>query len=281
VSQKRRSQLEEAGAPASATAEDAASPPTASIPVEDAPAASVIETPSVETSENGVESATASSVSETPSTSPDVEATPSVAEEVPVAEAAPEPTAAEGTEDSAEEVVEAPQEVEESEAAEAAVESSESEDEAVVESIDESATDTPEKRDGQDLVAEGPASDEDALAAIDRMPRRKAPAADTPDFGGSVIPPAERCEPAAAPVDSSRMPLFQLHMTKWGMEGDKPFAILAPKAGGEEFRIDLGDRVGPNGGLVVGIKSDEVTVHELRLDPAGESTTVQDVIRLK
>jgi hypothetical protein len=69
-------------------------------------------------------------------------------------------------------------------------------------------------------------------------------------------------------------------MTRWGSEGGRPLATLATPSG-EEFQVEIGDRVGPHGGLVVAIDTSKVIVYELRLDDQEEPTKVREVIKLK
>ena len=126
----------------------------------------------------------------------------------------------------------------------------------------------------ESLVPPSPTSDAEALAVLDRLPQKV-----TPD-GAPLVPvpvESERCLPG---TDARTTPLSQLRMSRWGSEGGKPFAILvAPK--GDEFRVEVGDRVGPHGGLVVEIDTSKVTIYELRLDDEEKATQVREVIRLR
>lgn len=126
----------------------------------------------------------------------------------------------------------------------------------------------------ESLVPPSPASDAEALAVLDRLPQKVAP------DGAPLLPvpvESERCLPG---TDARTTPLSQLRMSRWGSEGGKPFAILvAPK--GDEFRVEVGDRVGPHGGLVVEIDTSKVTIYELRLDDEEKATQVREVIRLR
>ena len=118
-----------------------------------------------------------------------------------------------------------------------------------------------------------PSSDQDALEALNRLPRNAPPAAGKPIFDDSES--TSRCSPGDEP---SRTPLTQLVMRRWGSESGKPYAILStPK--GLDFRVDIGDRLGPHGGLVVEIDTAKVTVFELRLDAEERAQTVREVIK--
>ncbi|MEE2830665.1 MAG: pilus assembly protein PilP, partial [Myxococcota bacterium] len=119
-----------------------------------------------------------------------------------------------------------------------------------------------------------PVSDTDALAAIDGISRRPSPAASTPDFGAEA---SERCAPASDPRST---PLSLLKMSRWDSEGGKPYAMLANREG-ESFRVEVGDRVGPAGGLVVSIDTNKVTVYELHLDAQDSWTEVRQDIKLQ
>lgn len=122
-----------------------------------------------------------------------------------------------------------------------------------------------------------PPSDADALAAIDRLPRRPARPAPVHTFGADTSQPSERCVPADEP---STTPLTRLKMIRWDSLGGRPLATLATPSG-EEFQVEIGDRVGPHGGLVVAIDTSKVIVYELRLDDREEPTKVREVIKLK
>ena len=143
------------------------------------------------------------------------------------------------------------------------------------------ATETPSASEGQGVeqdvaaaVLPGPpSSDREALEALNRLPRNAPPAAGKPNFDDSEG--TSRCRPGDEP---SRTPLSQLAMSRWGSESGKPYAILATPTG-EDFRVDIGDRLGPHGGLVVEIDTAKVTVFELRLDAEERAQTVREVIK--
>jgi Tfp pilus assembly protein PilP len=69
-------------------------------------------------------------------------------------------------------------------------------------------------------------------------------------------------------------------MTRWDSVGGKPQATLVTGSG-EQFQVEIGDRVGPHGGLVVAIDTNKVQVYELRLDDKDEATKVREVIKLR
>lgn len=132
-------------------------------------------------------------------------------------------------------------------------------------------------QDVETLVPQGPASDAEALAALDRLPKRESLATSTVPVLEVPIPAPERCLPGNDPETT---PLSQLRMSGWDSESGKLQATLVPPSG-EVFRVEVGDRVGPHGGLVVAIDTNKVTVYELRLDEEGRATKVQAVIKLK
>ena len=167
--------------------------------------------------------------------------------------------------------------VSEGEAAAAAVaagSSPEAEAPPVEEAEEVSAAGEEPKLPVESFVPPSPTSDAEALAVLDRLPQKAAP------DGAPLVPvpvESERCLPG---TDARTTPLSQLRMSRWGSEGGKPFGILvAPK--GDEFRVEVGDRVGPHGGLVVEIDTSKVTIYELRLDDEEKATQVREVIRIR
>jgi hypothetical protein len=130
---------------------------------------------------------------------------------------------------------------------------------------------------GESLVPPPPASDAEAVAALDGLPRSPARRAPTPSFGEALSAPIERCLPEES---LSSTPLTQLEMVRWDSERGRPMATLVTPSG-MEFEVEVGDRVGPRGGLVVAIDTGKVTVYELRLDDRETATKVREVIKLR
>ena len=135
----------------------------------------------------------------------------------------------------------------------------------------------PEGDTGAPPILAAPASDVEAVAALDALPRRPARPAPTPSFGDGPSASSERC---VSQDSLSSTPLTQLNMVRWDSVHGRPVATLATPSG-QEFRVEVGDRVGPRGGLVVAIDSGKVTVYELRLDDRETATKVREVIKLR
>jgi hypothetical protein len=129
----------------------------------------------------------------------------------------------------------------------------------------------------EDLLPEPPASDADAIAALDRLDRAEAPPAPIlvhdPD---ELSAPPQRCG-QWLPLQAYRLDEYEL--VDVGRHGLVGFALLRD-AEGVEHTVGVGDRLGPDGGKVTGIDRAGVVVSEIALDASGAAFIAVRTIRL-
>jgi hypothetical protein len=120
------------------------------------------------------------------------------------------------------------------------------------------------------VLPEGPRSDADAIAALDSVTRAEAPLA------ADIRAPIERCESDDPLISAS---VIDLQMTRWWMELGKHRAELIDRSGAL-YTVEIGDRVGREGGRVVRIDPTEVIIGEIGFSLASEPQIVVRSIKL-
>ncbi len=124
-------------------------------------------------------------------------------------------------------------------------------------------------------LPEPPPSDADAIAALDDLPRAEPPAAPALEPSAVTTPPV-RCE-ADDPLLAAS--LGDLEMVRWWSEGGSQRAELS--GGGDAvYVVQVGDRVGPDGGKVVRIEPTQVIVGEIGFNLSDEPQITVRPIKL-
>jgi hypothetical protein len=152
----------------------------------------------------------------------------------------------------------------------------------------------------EELLPPGPASDADAVAALDRIERVEAPPAPEPIIEPEPEPePEPQPEPEPEPVVEPA-PAEEILAPTLRCEGESPLLTTFirdlellrswPEAGkmkaelrdrgGVVYTVQVGDRIGPEGGKVVRIERSEVIVGEIGFSLSGDPDILVKEIRL-
>lgn len=128
----------------------------------------------------------------------------------------------------------------------------------------------------EELLPAPPASDSDAIAAIDGLDRREALPAPVLvlEDPSEISAPAKLCElqPALLRFHLSDFQLIEVSRLD-------EFALLRDPAG-VYHRVQLGDRLGSGGGKITGIERSSIVVGEISLNPAGDAFISVETIRM-
>lgn len=125
-------------------------------------------------------------------------------------------------------------------------------------------------------LPEPPRSDADAIAALDSITRADAPPA--PSLSPDEIAAAPLRCPSGDPLLVA--PLGDLEMMRWWTEAGSHRAELRRTGTDEVHVVQIGDRVGPDGGKVVRIEPTQVVIGEIGFSLADEPQITVRQIKL-